>query len=34
MTAKIIQLRAYQNPHDLAPMHGDIEIPLSQDQTT
>ena len=29
MTAKLIQLRDYQNPRDLAPMHGDIEIPLA-----
>ena len=28
MTAQIIQFRDYQNPRDLAPMHGDIETRL------
>jgi hypothetical protein len=30
MTAKLIQLRDYQNPRDLAPLHGDIEIHLAR----
>ena len=30
MTARIIQFRDYQNPRDLAPMHGDIETSLAK----
>jgi hypothetical protein len=30
MTAQIIQFRDYQNPCDLAPMHGDIETSLAK----
>jgi hypothetical protein len=30
MTAQIIQFRDYQNPGDLAPMHGDTEASLAK----
>jgi hypothetical protein len=30
MTAQIIPFRDYQNPRDVAPMHGDIEIHLAE----
>jgi hypothetical protein len=30
MTAQIIHFREYQNPRDLAPMHGDTETSLAK----